>query len=392
MQPNSTEMRTLAAAASRALQSGDARGARDQFRQIASSGGADSGVWLGLAVACRQLGDWTEAAPALDKVLAAEPGNLPALLLKGDYFLQGGDSQAAVAFYMSALRAAPPRDKLPPGLQNELARVQQVCADYSKKYEAHLQRALAEHGFDPARSSPRFAQSVDLMLGRKRLYHQQPRHYYFPELPQIQFYGRAPFPWLGAVEAATADIRAELLEILRGPEAFSPYVESFDNRPKVDTSGTADNPDWSAFFLWKGGDLLPENAARCPRTVAALKDLPFCRIAGRAPSVLFSLLRPGAKIPPHNGMINARLIGHLPLIVPEKCGFRVGNDVREWKEGEAFLFDDSIEHEAWNNSDRLRVVMIFDVWKPELSDEERGLVAAMIEAVDAYGTKREWQD
>ncbi len=392
MQPSSTDMRALTVSASRALQAGDARSAREQFRQIAVSGAADSGVWLGLAVACRQLGDWSEAVPALDKVLAAEPANLPALLLKGDYFLQAGDSQAAVAFYRSALRAAPPRDKLPPGLQTELARVQQVCADTAKKYEAHLQRALAEHGFDPARSSPRFAQSVELMLGRRRIYHQQPRHYYFPELPQIQFYGREQFPWLGAVEAATADIRAELQEILRGPEAFSPYVESFDNRPKVDTSGTADNPDWSAFFLWKGGDVVAENAARCPRTVAALQDLPFCRIAGRAPSVLFSLLRPGAKIPPHNGMINARLIGHLPLIVPEKCGFRVGNEVREWQEGSAFLFDDSIEHEAWNNSDRLRVVLIFDVWKPELSDEERGLVAAMIEAVDAYGTKREWQD
>jgi len=230
------------------------------------------------------------------------------------------------------------------------------------------------------------------MTGKKRIYYQQPQHYYFPELPQIQFYERAMFPWLDTVEAATEDIRAELLGVLQQPNAFTPYVESHQNRPNIDATGTIDNPDWSAFFLWKNGEIVPENAARCPRTLEALKDVPFCRIAGRSPSILFSLLRPGAKIPPHTGMINTRLICHLPLIVPGQCRFRVGNDTRDWVEGKAWLFDDTIEHEAWNGSDKLRVVLIFDVWRPELTEEERRLVAAMIEAVDAFGGPRQqWQ-
>jgi aspartyl/asparaginyl beta-hydroxylase (cupin superfamily) len=99
---------------------------------------------------------------------------------------------------------------------------------------------------------------------------------------------------------------------------------------------------------------------------------------------LFSLLRPGARIPPHTGQINARLICHLPLIVPDGCGFRVGNEVRRWIEGETLIFDDTIEHEAWNNSGRLRVVLLFDIWRPELSLEERKLVAATLAAVGAY--------
>ena len=96
-----------------------------------------------------------------------------------------------------------------------------------------------------------------------------------------------------------------------------------------------------------------------------------------APTAMFSLLRPGARITPHNGMFNTRLICHLPLIVPPGCGFRVGNEIREWEVGKLIVFDDSIEHEAWNDSDRDRVVLIFDVWRPELSAQERLEVGAL---------------
>jgi aspartyl/asparaginyl beta-hydroxylase (cupin superfamily) len=79
------------------------------------------------------------------------------------------------------------------------------------------------------------------------------------------------------------------------------------------------------------------------------------------------------------------LICHLPLIVPDGCGLRVGAEVRHWSEGEALIFDDSIEHEAWNTSDALRVVLLFDIWRPELSADERELVAATLAAVASYG-------
>src|SRR5258708_7733125 len=144
------------------------------------------------------------------------------------------------------------------------------------------------------------------------------------------------------------------------------------------------SPEWSAFYLWKNGAIVPENAARCPKPLSAVADVPLARVRNRSPSILFSLLRPGARIPPHTGEVNTRLICHLPLIVPPNCSFRVGNDTRVTVEGRAWVFDDTIEHEAWNGSDRTRVILLFEIWRPELTVEERGLVSAMFEAIDAY--------
>ena len=126
------------------------------------------------------------------------------------------------------------------------------------------------------------------------------------------------------------------------------------------------------------------NAARCPRTMAALADVPLCRMPGRTPSVHFSLLRPGARIPPHTGMLNTRLICHLPLIVPENCGLRVGGETRRWEDRKTLIFDDSIVHEAWNDSAETRGILLFDIWRPELTAIERRAVAALFAAIDAY--------
>jgi aspartate beta-hydroxylase len=233
-----------------------------------------------------------------------------------------------------------------------------------------------------ADQSQRFRHSVDILLGRRDIYVQQPLLYYFPELPQVQFYDRARFPWLDRLEAATADIRQELLAVMGQPEAFAPYVQGDPSRPMLAQGGLRDNPDWSAFYLWKNGQRVEANAARCPRTMAALEGAPLTRMDRRSPSVLFSLMRPGAHIPAHHGFVNTRLIVHLPLIVPPGCRFRVGNETREWQEGKAWVFDDTIEHEAWNDSDQTRVVLLFEIWRPELTLQERAQVITLFEGID----------
>src|SRR5690606_36413904 len=103
-----------------------------------------------------------------------------------------------------------------------------------------------------------------------------------------------------------------------------------------------------------------------------------------APAAFFSALRPGTHIPPHNGATNARLTVHLPLLIPPDCALRVGAHTRRWKMGELLLFDDTIEHEAWNRSPQLRVVLIFDVWNPLLDEAERVLVREALEGIMAY--------
>ena len=375
-----------------ALRSGDAVAARELLARAATRGRDDAAVLLALAQACLALKDDQGSLAAIDRLLALDPRDPYALILRADHFEATGDPRAAVAHYRAALRAAPPAEQLTAPLARELRRAQQICERYALQYKSFLRERMGAAGFDPARSSSRFAQSLDIVLGEKRVYVQEPRTYYFPALPQIQFYERALFPWLDAVEAATDAIRAELVELLEEPGTFAPYVTGDPNRPRDDYQGMLNNSAWSACYLWKNGAAVTENAARCPRTLRALRDAPLARVTDRSPSILFSLLRPGARIPPHHGLVNTRLICHLPVIVPPQCGFRVGNETREWRSGQTWAFDDTIEHEAWNESDQTRVILMFDVWRPELSAEERALVVALFEAIDAYaGHKPEWE-
>jgi aspartate beta-hydroxylase len=364
-----------------ALRRGDARQARVTFERIIATGEANAGAYLGLAYACAALKDKPAALAAVDRALALQPRDLRALVLKADQLAEAGDARAAAAFYRAAVDAAPPANELPAELRGELRRAAAMCERYASQFETFLRNRLpADAG------STRFRDSLEILAGRKRAYFQEPRQYFFPSLPQIQFYERQHFPWLARLEAATAEIRAELVDVMKeAAQSFRPYVEANARLPHTDAQGLLDNPQWSAFYLWKHGEPVAQNAARCPRTVSALAEVPFARVRNRSPSVLFSLLRAGTHIPPHTGEVNTRLICHLPLLVPEKCALRVGNDTRAPVEGKAWVFDDTIEHEAWNASERTRVVLLFEVWRPELTVEERALVSAMFEAIDAYG-------
>ena len=168
-------------------------------------------------------------------------------------------------------------------------------------------------------------------------------------------------------------------------DRFSPYLVSDPSRPRSEFHGLVDNPEWSTLYLWQNGGPVDGVTGLFPDTMAALEVLDLTRLGARAPSILFSRLAAGARIPPHHGVMNARLICHLPLIVPSGCGFRVGGETRQWSEGELLVFDDTVEHEAWNDSRSDRIILIFDVWRPEVSCEERRAITALFDAVDNYG-------
>lgn len=108
-------------------------------------------------------------------------------------------------------------------------------------------------------------------------------------------------------------------------------------------------------------------------------------ITERSPMALYSLLRPGTHIKPHNGMLNTRLICHLPLITNQACALRVGNETRGWEQGKLLIFDDSIEHEAWNRGDATRIILLFEIWRLEISADERRALTAVFGAISAYG-------
>lgn len=379
------EAEALVRAGAAALHRGDARGARAPLERAVAAGAVNPQILLMLAYACRSTGDVAAEEAAIDRLLKHQPGNFQGLVMKGDCRVASGDSGAATSFYRSAQAVADEVGQLPPELAADMARVEAWLQRADSRYRDHLETFLTSAGIGAGERTRRFQQSLEIMSGAKQVYMQQPGLYYFPELPQRQFYERGEFPWLEDVEGATEAIRDELLAVMEeAEESFRPYLVSSAGRPRTDYHGLADNPDWSSFYLWEKGGPVEKNAARCPRTFEAISRVPLPYVTTRAPVVMFSWLKAGARIPPHTGSINTRLICHLPLIVPESCGFRVGNETRRWEVGKTLIFDDTIEHEAWNDSGKDRVLLIFDIWRPELSAEERRAVIAMFEAVDAF--------
>lgn len=207
----------------------------------------------------------------------------------------------------------------------------------------------------------------------------------FPFLANYEFFARDAFPWLATVESATDDIRQELLAVLDADQAgITPYIAYDEGLPLNQWRELNHSPRWGAYFLWNEGRREEAHLARCPKTAAALAAAPQVDIAGRGPTAFFSLLEARTHIPPHTGVTNSRLTVHLPLIVPPGCRFRVGGETREWRTGHAWVFDDTIEHEAWNDSDVPRAVLIFDVWNPQLTSLERELVRAATVALVEY--------
>jgi aspartate beta-hydroxylase len=306
------------------------------------------------------------------------------LLTRGEDYAAKDDLRGAVSFFNSALRSASQSTGLPAATIARLHSAQSFIRESVQKFEQALDEAARGHGTDDPAATLRLAHALDLVKGKRELFPQQPSMLFYPYLAQRQFFERGEFRWAAQLEAATAGIRGELEDLLAGNAPFRPYVEDDPDRPKRDFHGLNNNDAWTALYLWKHGQFIPEIADRCPKTVKALESVPLSRIGSRTPSVFFSRLEPGAHIPPHTGMLNMRLICHLPLIVPDGCWLRVGNETREWREGELLIFDDSIEHEARNPSAQTRIVLIFDIWRPELSDAEREGVSAIFNAIDRF--------
>lgn len=371
-------LEAMVRAAANALQAGNHAEARRLLEQVTAVARGNIQIWLMMAMAARGIGDWPACEAAADRSLGVDPQNIRALILKGDARAAADDARAAARFYDQALRLADGQS-LPGDLQREVDRAREASLAIGASFRRQLEQSLNTAAIPRSR---RFQQALELLFGERQIYHQQPKMFYFPELPQRQFYEREEFDWVAGLERQTDAIRGELDQLLADRCGFRPYLVTDPDSPRKEFHGLNDNPDWSSLYLHENGAAVAANVARAQITYAALQALPLCHITTRAPTIMFSLLKAGARIPAHTGMLNTRLICHLPLVVPPGCGFRVGNEVREWEVGKLLIFDDTIEHEAWNDSDEDRVVLIFDVWRPELTDDERSAVTAIFEAID----------
>lgn len=369
-----------------ALFRGDCAGARTLLARAHRAAPNEPSIPLNLSFVFRATGEQDAEMAALTTALAIDPWFYPALLAKGLLIERKGQPRQAARIFRDVLKIAPPPEQMPAELRDKLVHARDSVAENAAALEAELNAQLAplraKHASEPL---DRFDECQAIQLGRKKVYTQAPSMLHFPRLPAIQFYDRSLFPWLPRLEAAADTIRAELLVVLREDTAdMRPYVSHPAGAPVGQWAELNHSPRWSAFFLWEHGQRLDAQCARCPKTAAVLAAIPMMDCAGYAPTVLFSILAPHTHIPPHSSVTNARLVVHLPLIAPPHCRFRVGNESRDWKYGQAWVFDDTIEHEAWNDSDELRVIMMIDVWNPHLTQAERELVSVLL------NVEREW--
>ncbi len=337
---------------------------------------------LTLGVVRRELGDATGELAVIDAALGIDPYFLPALLAKAAWFERQGSTTAAALHYRAALNIAPPEPHWPPDLRGQLTRASEVAGRFAATMEQRLGEA-AETLLAPLSDAPqaRWREAASIMAGRTRPYTSQCNQLHVPRLPALPFFDTAQFPWVAAIEAQTDRIRAELLAALDQDKGqFTPYVAYKPGAPVNQWKELNHSQRWSAYQLWRGGERVQEHLACCPVTARALEAVGMAEIGGLCPNAMFSALAPHTHIPPHSGETNARVVAHLPLIVPENCTYRVGYEQRRWEVGKVLVFDDTIEHEARNDSDELRVVLIFDIWNPFLSAGERDVARAMMEA------------
>ena len=290
------------------------------------------------------------------------------------------DPQAGEA-WGNAIAQRPPGD-LPPALAAALDRGEQEHEAWQTAREDRMRLAMATAELEAdADARLRIARFRDNVLRKTRPYHCEPTHFHFPGLIEREFHPRSSFPCLAGLEAATPEITAELQAVMGAERnALVPYIQYAAHEPLDQWRPLNHNLDWTAIHLLQNGRTIDVNARHCPQTLALIAGYDQPSIAGASPNAMFSLLAPNTQIPAHVGVSNARLVCHLPLIVPPGCWFRVGSETREWRVGEAFVFDDTIEHEAMNPTDELRVVLIFDLWHPGLGAAERAAVRALIES------------
>jgi aspartate beta-hydroxylase len=277
------------------------------------------------------------------------------------------------------------RSTTPPQLLDRVTHAMRYVKSGRRRFfRDALEQVGLRHGPE---SLARFEECLALQLGDLHGQPPDPRQrpsvLWFPGLPASPHLDRAAFPWFTALERETAAIRAELLAVMDREDVAERVFGSLDAE-RLGLAGREATPSWNGIYFYRHGERRAEAHALCPRTSAVLESLPLARIREHAPEVMFSVLTPGTHILPHRGVTNTRVVCHLPLVVPDNCELIVGGERREWREGQAFAFDDTYEHEAWNRGSRTRVVLIVDVWNPHLTEAERDAITVLLAAMGDF--------
>jgi hypothetical protein len=349
--------------------------ARQLLENIVSFDPALFDVWVKLASMQIATGGPKAALRSIECALAHRPLDFSCLLMRANLLDRLGMSKQAGEAYGRAVHNAPAN--LPERANTALDVARHRYRGWQEAERDRLVGAIsAKTPLTP--QLQKLAESSLRIIAPER---DGPTNYCYPGLGVTEFFELPLFPWAAKVEAAWPEIAAEFQALVASQHAqLLPYIQYPENVPLAQWKVLNNDDGWRAAHLFQNGNTIQRNTENCPLTMALLSQLPQPEIPGGGPNAMFSLLAPHTHIPPHTGISNARLVCHLPLIVPDGCWFRVGSQTRQWEPGKLLIFDDTLEHEAMNPTDQLRVVLIFDVWHPALDDQEKAGITALMAA------------
>ncbi len=370
-----------------------------RFRQALDAAADDPGLWFNLATALEMSDDADAAIDAYLQSLARNPNDAMCALFAGAALHKAGRRAEALQTWSLGddanhmLRQAKDAEGLDPAVRarSQLAddALRGFFTDMHKRAVDAAEAELAASG-DAARpdvsriAGAVWVQTHDAPVSFNTLM-QEPTVFYVPALRPVSIADNNEFAWAKPLEARADEIRAEFLNAATAHDYMRPYVPANASAPTWRT--LRGSLSWSSMHIFDGA--APTAFTKLfPKTIDALSQADLLRTLGNPVEVFFSVLKPGAHIPPHFGVANNRLTVHLPLIVPENCAIRVGEDIHEWREGELFAFDDSFEHEAWNRGQSDRVVLIFETHHPDLTAAERVAIEHAFDARKAWLNER----
>lgn len=359
-----------------AMARGDVRKAQSLL-EIAAQRGRDASTLLRLATVRRSLGDYAGAVKSAVAALELEPRNFLMCLFLGSLREATGALYAAQRAYRAAVQYAPLDLSFQPAIARQLDRAKRLV----EAGEAWRHKVLSWHpgaGLSPAEDR-RLRDFRANILESFEAGPLAPPFFLIPGIKPQRYFDARSFAGVTAMEREVDAVRSEFLALA---EAKSETLSSSLAGLHGEARDGAQAGKWSMIPLIRNGRVVDEFASRCPRTMTLAEGLDLPKLSLISPSLYFSVLEPGSRIAPHVGITNARVIAHFPLIVPDNCGFRVGGEMRQWEVGKAMVFDDMTTHEAWNDSDRIRVVLIADLWRPELSLAARAEVTALMDCPD----------
>ncbi len=382
------DIAALNVAALGALRRANPSRARELLERASIAAPGDSNTFYHLARACEAMGDHGGAVSADEIAVRLAPDHSRARLHYALGLERQRETLRALLQFKRALKDAQSKGEwidaasTPAALRPQVEHAVQIVREGRRALLHRLLIPLIERfGQAPLE---RVAAAIRIYVGEQTPHYPDPRQrptfFYIPGLPPSAYFDRRLFPWISAYEAHFEDIRRELEALLPTARGRERVFDS-ESLEQENLRGHDAAPSWNGYYFYRHGAPREENRAACPHTARALDDIPLIRIREHGPEVLFSVFTQGTHLLPHRGVTNARAVSHLPLIVPEDCALKVGGEERAWREGKMVAFDDTYEHEAWNRSRQVRVVLIADLWNPHLTAIEREAIGDVISAI-----------